>query len=148
VNDNWREDCPARGAGLHHAHWSDCHPSNVHPGTDVTHTYTQCCHCERFIVGAPQTTSTESPVDPPMQDHMYIPTLVGHCLRCRLSMAKHPAVVRQVEPETGNVPLEPQYASIGAQGPAWGKGRGDLTERQQTFLVGWLGWLQHNGGGR
>lgn len=42
---DWREDCPKRGAALKHAHWSDCRPPAVHPGTDEVHEYRQCCHC-------------------------------------------------------------------------------------------------------
>lgn len=43
----WASQCPARGAGLDHAHWSKCHPNTGHPDTGDTHRYEQCCHCMR-----------------------------------------------------------------------------------------------------
>lgn len=41
------EDCPARGAGLKHAHWDECRGN--HPGTDEYHAPQDCCHCGRPI---------------------------------------------------------------------------------------------------
>lgn len=39
----WKEQCPARGAGLEHAHWNECR--GEHPGTGEKHGRFACCHC-------------------------------------------------------------------------------------------------------
>lgn len=36
----WDEDCPSRGPGLTHAHWSRCADNH-----DPVHLSDQCCHC-------------------------------------------------------------------------------------------------------
>lgn len=43
ARDRWAEQCPGRGAGLGHAHWSRCRGS--HPGTGERHPAGTCCHC-------------------------------------------------------------------------------------------------------
>lgn len=84
--------------------------------------------------------------------HEYIHTMVGLCLECHEPFAAGPHVaVRAVVPsmQTSSVPREPGFASIGAQGPQYGKGRGDLTPRQKTWLIGWVGLVDSKyGGGR
>lgn len=42
---SWSDDCPARGAGLGHAHWDKCDPRRGHPGTGTVHLASECCHC-------------------------------------------------------------------------------------------------------
>lgn len=47
----WRQDCPKRGVGLQHAHWTACRPDGVHPHDDTgnegnNHPATMCCHCQ------------------------------------------------------------------------------------------------------
>lgn len=83
------------------------------------------------------------PADPPMQSHAYIATIANVCLVCHLPMSYHPTHVTKVEP-VEVVPLERRYPSIGAQGQAYGPGRGELTHRQKMFLLGWLGWTKWN----
>lgn len=51
IESFWNQQCPARGAGLEHAHWSKCQPDGFHPvefGDDSQrkHLSDQCCHCE------------------------------------------------------------------------------------------------------
>ena len=156
MNDNWREDCPGRAAGLYHAHWSDCNPNETHPGTDRSHAWTQCCHCEAYIVGSPRQEATEAEEftmreagvvpQPPIQHHDYVPTMVGLCLRCRTPLSSHPVAPVKVAPvpEEVHAPVEGHYPSIGAQGPLWGLGRGELTSRQKVRLIAWMGWSKWN----
>lgn len=42
----WREDCPSRGAALHHVHWNACDPGRGgHPGLGIVHAMDECCYC-------------------------------------------------------------------------------------------------------
>jgi hypothetical protein len=94
----WSEQCPARGAGLTHAHWRECRPEHGgHPSTDPTteyagrhHAYDQCCHCEERIERA--ATVQEQPVQA-IRDHAYLPTMSGWCAKCRQPQKDHEAQV-------------------------------------------------------
>jgi hypothetical protein len=94
----WSEQCPARGAGLTHAHWRECRPEHGgHPSTDPTteyagrhHAYDQCCHCEERIERA--ATPAEQPVQA-IRDHAYLPTMSGWCAKCRQPQNQHEAQV-------------------------------------------------------
>lgn len=101
----WSDQCPARGAGLAHAHWRECRPdSGGHPTTDATteyggriHQYNQCCHCEERIepTGATQHPGAEQTgqVVQDIRDHAYLPTLSGWCAKCRQPQVAHAAQV-------------------------------------------------------
>lgn len=97
---SWSDDCPSRGPALSHAHWRDCLPEETHPGTNRSHPYTVCCHCEQVIGTAEQVsnlTATEHPDAGPQADHLYVPTLVGMCLRCHLPPTRHPTVLKAAD---------------------------------------------------
>lgn len=62
----WRSDCPARGAGLSHAHWNSCNPTaGGHPKDSVAedegviHSWSTCCHCGMDQAGAEAAKLTE-----------------------------------------------------------------------------------------
>ena len=177
--DGWSDECPSRGAALSHAHWRDCQPPSPHPGTTSVHQYSMCCHCEQHIVGFGSTVA--QPIDqvtddPMVDDHQFIPTLVGVCLRCKLPLDNHRtgpmSFLEQMEqyesmalpikcsynhatrspgPCSGcGVYVEPKLATGKPTGKAWGVGRGEFSARDQQRVighVGWRAWLAENGGG-
>lgn len=123
----------------------------------------QCCHCRGI---APDKENTPEPIvapdRPPMEDHLYIWTITGHCVRCQRTQDAHPAVM-QVEPrEPGscavdhaslrtallindgglewrrcpvcNSMIEPKLATGSPVGAPWGIGRGIITARLSKVL--------------
>lgn len=99
----WKDQCPARGAGLTHAHWRECIPSQGgHPQSDPTteyagrmHQFAQCCHCEEKIDPAVTATVAEQSEQPvqPIRDHAYLSTVAGWCAKCRQPQDQHEAKV-------------------------------------------------------
>jgi hypothetical protein len=114
-DDFWKQACPARGAGLRHAHWSKCNPTGVHPQETIgnvgkNHPFDMCCHCEMTTDGAVARPSDDQPL-----------TL---------------ADIAPSSPTELGMPLEPKMRSFQSepQGPRIALGRGDLTRRQQATL--------------
>jgi hypothetical protein len=97
----WREDCPARAAGLRHAHWDRCKPDGVHPAgaTEVNagkrHAADQCCECELTEGTRPEPVRAEEPpIAQATETHLYVFTIAGRCARCDRTQDAHPAVIR------------------------------------------------------
>lgn len=104
----------------------------------------------------------------PQEAHVFLPTITGLCLRCRKPQSDHGVLVQKVEDavhqcavvhDSVNVQrisgmggeswshcpmcdaiIEPKLATGEPTGPAWGRGRGDLTERLKKYLD-WVAWL-------
>lgn len=125
----WSDECPQRGPGLTHAHWTQCDPNKGgHPGSIARHTWGQCCHCEH----------TEAswlrlhPADVIVQQ--VAPPVTGAPAQCTVSGGKHkPAVSTPLIGENGlewpscsscGVQMEPSLATGALTGPEWGIGRG------------------------
>lgn len=157
TNSWWLEECPARDAGLRHAHWDQCTPE-AHPGEDSGHMLNQCCHC-RAIHGGIIEPVAEMPAG--LADHLYIFTITGKCVRCGRTQDAHPAILKVTAPGECQVDhasitaahligdgglewrrcpacnrmIEPKMATGAPVGPKWGRGRGDLIERAVRRLV-------------
>lgn len=168
---DWFEDCPSRGAGLKHAHWSRCVPPNRHP-EDVTSEYAgrihrmdQCCHCEETIQSAQEAregtvTPFSTPERPGTADHTFMPTIAGLCQRCGKPLVVHPTKVSEVSfrAEVGDcdhdsydpwtrcqncdVVVEPRMATGTVDGPKYGYGRGEATPRFLQRVVAFVGWAE------
>ena len=105
----WQQDCPARGAGLTHAHWNRCDPGEVHPpdGTKMagrTHDWNMCCHCEQVSASEKSPEAdiaipepSDIPRGGPLADHEYRWTIAGRCARCQRTSLDHPVFKRGVE---------------------------------------------------
>lgn len=150
----WSEQCPARGAGLDHAHWDLC-SSEGHPGEDSGHLPYQCCHCRgyasAFKSGTLDTNVGTLDLTPQIdvQERMRALGIEGSWDTIRSS--------RPHEKDTGmediraqhddDTPVEPKATTgTGPDGRADGKGRGELTGRQMLRLMRWKDYIKYIGG--
>lgn len=108
----WRQECPERGGGLTHAHWSKCDPSGVHPQDDTgnegnQHPAAMCCHCqmteqsEREMREADIAMREAGVPRSELADHEYVFTIVGRCGRCQRTPDIHPKYRRGEAAEEG-----------------------------------------------
>jgi len=146
----WDDPCPARGAGLRHAHWSECDPKKGHPKSSFVHQYDQCCHCHETI--RPAATPSEAPSRP---THSCVFNSVGICTICatyhhfRWSITGACATCGQKEAICrerrlafeDQLLVEPKaITGQGPTGPRWGKGRwwgepGELSYNDVARLI-------------
>lgn len=116
------------------------------------------------MMGAP---TPPAPDPRPQETHAYAFTIAGLCSRCGRPESMHVSFLPKPDPLTEcpidhnsletklligdagyrwshcpycNVMVEKRYESIGAQGAAWGRGRGAITERAKKAL-GFLHYL-------
>lgn len=139
LDDDWRADCPSRGPALSHAHWKECDPNGVHPGTDERHEWRQCCHCgrqfgdagtdvDRLLGNEPEAVNEDAPLtlpqpgEPCAWSHEKI--AVGTPLIGALGLEW---------PQCSNckVYIEPKLTTGQLLGPRYGPGKGWVTERMK-----------------
>lgn len=109
----------------------------------------------------------------PDEEHAYVFTIAGRCLRCQRTEAEHVKMLPAPDPMTNcpadhrsisagpligeaglewrrcpfcHVQVEPALRTGEVIGPVYGPGRGDLTERVKKRLRAWFGWTEFNGG--
>lgn len=145
----FRDQCPARGAGLSHAHWTRCRPPAPHPNDSSTefsgrvHGPLQCCHCEETLElesAAPKPEPEPEPEAPAAEPS-------GDCTVDHNSV-KSSLLIGDGGLEWSRCPIcgvhvEPRFPPQGVQGKPYERGRGDLTERQRRRLFSWAGWSRY-----
>lgn len=104
----WREDCPARGAALSHAHWTDC--PDGHPAS-------MCCHCEQH---APTQETTLTPPKTTCPPHIF---WLGKCTQCGQppDLAAKADARDDVLVERKAIRPDYQGGPVGPQGPLRGQ---------------------------
>lgn len=138
---DWRAECPSRGPGLFHAHWRECDPAGVHPGTDERHEWRQCCHCgqlfgdsgndiDRLLKAEP----TSEPVNE--DEPLSLPQPGDPCSWRHAAIAVSIPLIGENGLEwpicsNCGVPVEPQLATGELVGPQYGPGKGWVTERMR-----------------
>lgn len=96
----WEEQCPARGAGLSHAHWNKCDPNGTHPRRagelhpGRKHAADQCCECEHTALTWARLQDAEAEAERTRyrrvtQDHPFRFT-IGGCYYCGKPEDVHP----------------------------------------------------------
>lgn len=160
----WREQCPERGAGLSHAHWSKCDGVHMADGTPMAgreHSWEMCCHCEMTfamvqemrdemrLVGLEPGPVTSVPVEPPMaalNDDVPLGTCKADHSKMGMKVVRD-GVVSWQECVLCGVQIEPKRATGQLPGPKVALGTGDLTKGQMAKLAGlrakerFLDWL-------
>lgn len=139
--DFWSEQCPERGAGLTHAHWSHCHPEKGgHPNPEdeapVIHQFRQCCHCALYAYDEPTTERTNIPVKVVEPDPDALPLALPQpgCGSRHNEFAKTTPLIGNDGLEWPTAPccgviIEPKLATGFPHGPPWGSGRGWVSPR-------------------
>lgn len=133
TDEFWNDDCPERGPGLTHAHWNKCHPDRTHPGTDVSHDYGQCCHCEHTA----QSWAYEQELFANLVDVDSLPLALANT--CDIEHERYVETGHRIGDEGAEfahcpgclVFLEPKMATGTPVGPAWGPGRGWVNPRMK-----------------
>lgn len=157
----WEQECPRRGTSLRHRRNGDCPDKQLasHPGDACCY----CgARASEFTIGSQPVRQSELP-DRGMPDHPYAWTIAGICAvaNCNRVEDDHPLLNPQPEPNgclidhrsligtiligdeglerrrcgSCNQPVEHrEITGDGPQGPAWGKGRGAITDRLAKTL--------------
>lgn len=159
VSPFWRETCESRGPALTHAHWDKC-SDEAHP--PAGHYPFQCCHCgamdpaaRAWLLGQrhvtqfnpPRKQETSKTTPPPvpldvqqrLRDIGLIPVIAPDKPAMRPMERALPAAP-DAALLTDHLHEQKHVTGSGPTGTPNGRGRGELTPRQQARLRAWAGW--------
>ncbi len=173
-NSWWVQHCPSRPEDLTHKH--DIHCTDGHGPTQCCECGQMSGeHIVYPTKPTPPPAPTWPNQRNNPADHVYVSTLAGRCGRCQRPSSEH-MTFQEPDPLTGctvkhdsitaktmlddgglfwascpecGVMVEPGFdiaKGKGPVGPAYGLGRGVLTDRLMKRLEGWAGWVKYNGG--
>jgi hypothetical protein len=126
----WKQQCPARGYGLTHAHDTQCKDGHIAG---------QCCECGGFP-------------GPQVAEHTHqfsVPPPLDVTARMKaLGLLQEDTGMEDIRAEhDDNTPVEPKMITgNGPEGKPDGKGRGDLTYRQEMRIMRWKAFILEIGG--
>lgn len=140
----WTQQCPARGPGLSHAHWSHCNPDSGHPHDESGnegnhHGWDMCCSCEMTAATEAAAKPSQPAIERALEEHAYVFTIMGRCQRCGRTSPEHIQIDHAVPP--GKCPVRhdsitQKGLSIGDEGLQWKTCPSCLTQIEPRMSLG------------